>query len=112
LHRLSALWTTPYGYTLMAKLALVAVVVLLGAHNWRRVTPRLTQDEQARELRKTARAELSVALGVLFLTALLVSIPSPRPPGAGRGPGEGEGGGPPAAGAQQSSGAQAGLPSH
>ncbi|HET7584131.1 MAG TPA: CopD family protein [Gemmatimonadaceae bacterium] len=85
LHRLDALWTTPYGYTLLAKLTLVAVVIILGAHNWRRVGPRVTQDEQANELRKTARAELAAALGVLALTALLVSIPSPRaerPPAA------------------------------
>ncbi len=97
LHRLSALWTTPYGYTLMAKLTLVAIVIVLGAHNWRRVTPRLTQDEQARELRKTARAELGVALGVLFLTALLVSIPSPRPPGEAGRRGGSAGGAPPSA---------------
>ena len=33
---LSALWTTPYGYALLLKLALVAAVFSLGAWNWRR----------------------------------------------------------------------------
>ena len=39
---LSALWTTPSGYALLLKLALVAAMFSLGAWNWRRtsnVTP-------------------------------------------------------------------------
>ncbi|HET7459311.1 MAG TPA: CopD family protein, partial [Gemmatimonadaceae bacterium] len=81
LKQLSALWTTPYGYALLAKLAVVAVVFLLGAVNWRRVTPRLGADGGAAALSRSSRAELTAAAVVLAITALLVSLPSPRAPG-------------------------------
>jgi copper transport protein len=77
---LSALWTTPYGYTLDAKLAVVAIVVGLGAWNWRRMSPRLGAEDAAHHLRRSAKAELTFAGIVLALTALLLSIPSPKLP--------------------------------
>ena len=82
LKHLSALWTTPYGYALIAKLCVVAVVFLLGAFNWRRVSPRLGGDGGAVALERSSRAELAAAAVVLAITALLVSLPSPRAPGA------------------------------
>ena len=103
LHVLSNLWSTPYGITLIVKLCVVAIVVALGAWNWRGMTPRLGQESAAYAMRRSATTELVVGAIVLACTAVLVSIPSPRPPGArGRpgGPGgpEGpEGGRPPAA---------------
>ncbi len=45
LHVLSNLWTTPYGKVLIAKLCLVAIVLALGAWNWRRMTPALGQEQ-------------------------------------------------------------------
>jgi hypothetical protein len=78
LKRLDALWTTPYGYALIAKLCVVAVVVGLGAWNWRRQLPRLGSEAGALELEWTARVELIVAFVVLMVTAILVSLPSPR----------------------------------
>ena len=89
----NALWTTPYGFTLDAKLCVVAIVVALGAWNWRRMAPQLGNEESAVAITKSATAELSFAAIVLALTALLVSLPSPGPSGP---PG---GGGPPTAGA-------------
>lgn len=77
----AALWTTAYGFVLMAKLAMVAVVALLGAFNWRRVSPALTAADGAARLQRSSRAELAVAAIVLALTAILVSVPSPRAPG-------------------------------
>lgn len=77
---LSALWTTPYGWTLIAKLCVVAVVAGLGAWNWRRMTPRLGAEESAHALRRSATAELTVAAVVLVLTAVLVSLPTPKLP--------------------------------
>ena len=77
---LSALWTTPYGYVLLAKLAMVAVVAALGAFNWRRVSPVLGAEGGAARLQRSSRAELIAAAVVLALTALLVSVPSPRAP--------------------------------
>jgi putative copper export protein len=69
LKRIDALWTTPYGYALIAKLCVVAIVVVLGAFNWRR---------RAAALRRSAAWELAAAGVVLLITAVLVSLPSPR----------------------------------
>ena len=79
---LSNLWTTPYGWTLVAKLCVVAVVFALGAWNWRRQRPQLGTDDAAAAIKRSSTMELAVAGVVLLLTAILVSIPSPRPPGA------------------------------
>lgn len=93
LKHLNSLWTTPYGYALDAKLCVVAIVVALGAWNWRRMAPQLGSEESALSIRKSATTELSFAAVVLAITSLLVSLPSPAgggPPGAG-GPPAGEG---------------------
>jgi putative copper export protein len=82
---LSSLWSTPYGYALLAKLLFVAMVFALGAWNWRRQRPTLGSDESALSIRRSSRAELGAAAVVLVLTAILLSLPSPRrpkPPGA------------------------------
>lgn len=73
----AALWTTPFGYTLIAKVAVVAVVFALGGWNWRRQRPSLGTAEAARSLRRSAIAELAAASLVLILTAVMVSLPSP-----------------------------------
>lgn len=78
LHRLSSLWTTAYGYALDIKLVFVAVIIALGAWNWKRMTPRLGSEIAATELRRSATAELAFAGLVLVVTAILVSLPSPR----------------------------------
>jgi putative copper export protein len=88
LHVLSNLWSTPYGYTLIAKLCFVALVFGLGAWNWRRQRPTLGSDAAAASIRRSSMAELTVAGIVLVITALLVSLPAPRPP-------RGRAGGPP-----------------
>ncbi len=80
LHVLSSLWTTPYGLTLIVKLCFVATVFALGAFNWRRVRPTLASEGTAIRLRRSATAELTVAGIVLAITAILVSLPAPRPP--------------------------------
>lgn len=78
LKRLDALWTTPYGYALIAKLCVVVIVVALGAFNWRRQRPLLGTDSAAVVLRRSATWELAAAGIVLVITAVLVSLPSPR----------------------------------
>jgi copper transport protein len=93
LKHLDALWTTPYGFALDAKLCVVAIVVALGAWNWRRMAPQLGDEPSAVAIKRSATAELSFAAVVLAITALLVSLPSPEssgPPGAGGPPGGGE----------------------
>ena len=89
---LSSLWTTPYGYALIAKLVVVAVVFGLGAWNWQRGRPTLGSEAGARGIKRSATGELLAAGVVLVITAILVSLPSPRRPGAGGPPP----GGPPA----------------
>jgi copper transport protein len=91
LNPLSSLWSTPYGYALLVKLALVAVVFGLGAWNWRRQRPSLGTEEAASAIRRSSIAELTAAALVLAVTAILISLPSPRPPKAA-----GAGGPPPA----------------
>ena len=84
----AALWSTPYGYALDAKLGVVIIVVALGAWNWRRITPNLeaedsleTEDSIA-ALQRSSRIELAFAAIVLLLTAILVSLPTPKIPGS------------------------------
>ena len=87
LNPLSSLWTTPYGWALIAKLVVVAVVFALGAWNWQRGRPTLGSEAGARGLKRSATGELLAAGLVLLITAILVSLPSPRRPGAGGPPG-------------------------
>jgi putative copper export protein len=78
LHVLSNLWSTPYGYALILKLVLVAAVFSLGAWNWRRQRPSLGSEEAASSVQRSATSELVVAGLVLIVTAILVSLPSPK----------------------------------
>jgi putative copper resistance protein D len=82
LNPLTSLWTTPYGYALIVKLTLVAIVFGLGAWNWRRARPALGSEDAAHAVRRSSTAEISVAALVLVASAILVSLPSPKPPGA------------------------------
>jgi putative copper export protein len=96
LNPLSSLWTTPYGYALLVKLALVAVVFGLGAWNWRRQRPTLGTEDAATSIRRSSTAELTAAALVLAATAVLISLPAPRPPRpAGAAAGAAQPGGPP-----------------
>jgi putative copper export protein len=80
LNPLSSLWTTPYGYALIAKLVVVAIVFGLGAWNWQRGRPTSGTEAGATGLRRSAAGELTAAGIVLVITAILVSLPSPRRP--------------------------------
>jgi len=106
----AALWTTPYGVTLDIKLLLVLAVLALGGWNWRRMRPQLGTESAAHQLRRSSGMELGVAAVVLLVTAVLVSLPSPRRPGS-RGPGgPGGPGGPPPAAAPPAGGAPRATP--
>lgn len=92
LKHLNALWTTPYGFALVAKLCVVALVVTMGAWNWRRMAPKLGDEEGAVAIARSATTELGFAAVVLAITALLVSLPSPGPSGPpGSGPAQTQG---------------------
>ena len=81
LNPLSSLWTSDYGNALIRKLVVVAIVLGLGAWNWRRVGPSLGTEGGALKIRRSAATELGFAAVVLVLTAILVSTPSPKLPG-------------------------------
>jgi putative copper export protein len=78
LHRVSNLWSTPYGRALIVKLVFVAAVFALGAWNWRRQRPTLGTEGAAVAIRRSATGEILVAGVVLVITAILVSLPSPK----------------------------------
>ena len=69
---LGALFTTTYGRLLALKLAVVAVVLYLGAVNWRRLTPQLGSEVGQAALRRNATFELVAGQIVLLVTAVLV----------------------------------------
>jgi len=78
LKRVSALWTTGYGITLVIKLLFVLGVASMGAWNWRRVRPSLGESGSEEMIRRSATMELTFGALVLLATAVLVTLPSPR----------------------------------
>ncbi|HUL86417.1 MAG TPA: copper resistance protein CopC [Actinomycetota bacterium] len=66
---------TTYGWTLLAKSALVLVVIALGALNRYRSIPKLSSDP--RPLRRVATIEVSTALVILILTGVLTGLDPP-----------------------------------
>lgn len=66
---------TSFGLALLAKIALVLVLVALGAANRYRVVPALRGGEEAfRRFRRVSRGEIVVAAGVLAATAVLSGL--------------------------------------
>jgi copper transport protein len=72
----SALTGSEYGRVLLFKLGGVALVVLVGAYNWRRVRPKLDASRVGM-LRRAATLELLLGFVVLMMTAWLVATPPP-----------------------------------
>jgi copper transport protein len=77
LDTLDTLWTSRYGQTLLIKLAAIAVVITVGAWNWRRLTPRLRTSEGTGALTRSVTLELVAGLVVVAVTAVLVATPLP-----------------------------------
>ncbi|MDQ3809175.1 MAG: copper resistance protein CopC [Chloroflexota bacterium] len=73
----SALWQTEYGRTLLVKLAILSVVIGAGAYNWLRVKPALGDAVGSRRIRRSATVELTAAVLVLIVTAVLVATRTP-----------------------------------
>lgn len=71
------LWRSTYGRVLLVKLGFVALVIAMGALNWRRILPALGDEAAARRLTRTAGTELTLAALVLAVTAVLVSTSPP-----------------------------------
>jgi copper transport protein len=83
LDTVSSLWRSGYGRTLLVKLTLVGLVLLAGAYNWQRGTPRLTAPGQdgVRAFTRSASVEIGLGMLVLAVTAILVAMPLPMPMG-------------------------------
>lgn len=77
LDRPSSLWLTSYGRLLLLKVVLVAFVAVVGAYNWRRVTPRFDSPGGVAALRRSAIVELALGAVVVAATAALVATPLP-----------------------------------
>jgi putative copper export protein len=63
---------------LVVKLILVAMVMALGAWNWKRVRPSLGGEGSELIIRRSATLELTFAALVLLATSVLVTLPSPK----------------------------------
>ena len=74
LEHLSALWQTNYGKTLLVKLALVLITLAIGAYNFKRVQPQLSNETGTLRLRRSAATELGVGFLILLVTDLLTGI--------------------------------------
>ena len=87
----AAALATPYGLTLLAKLALVLPLLLIGAINLVWVRPRLARvDESARWLRRLVLGEAALAVLVLAAVGLLTSLEPARQVAAREGHGVAE----------------------
>jgi putative copper export protein len=74
LEHFAALWQSAYGQVLLLKLALVAITVIIGAYNFRRVQPQLVHQDGSARLQRSAAIELSVGLLILLVTGFLTGI--------------------------------------
>lgn len=74
------LWSAGYGRVLLVKLAIVSLALSWGAAHHFLVRPRLERGDAPRGLRRSLLGEMSVAMAVLLVAAVLVnSAPPPRP---------------------------------
>ncbi len=73
------LWKTEYGIALIVKLCFVLAVVVMGWWNWKKVKPSLTAgDQSVARLNRSATTEVMLGAIVIAITAVLVSLPSPK----------------------------------
>lgn len=75
---LGDLWGTTYGQAVLIKALLLCAAALLGAYNWRVLTPRLETPQGASTFRSSASAELTIGVLILVVTAVLVALPAPK----------------------------------
>jgi len=73
---LAALRETVYGQRLVVKLALLVVLVGVGAYNWRVMRPALGGRGASRRLLRAALLEVMVGVVILGITASLVALPA------------------------------------
>jgi copper transport protein len=74
---LTMLWESDYGRVLLVKLGVLSALAAVAAFNWRRVKPRLGEAAGTGILRRSATFEVTLAVVVLLVTAVLVALPTP-----------------------------------
>jgi copper transport protein len=84
---LDSLWGTSYGQAILAKVALLAAALVLGAANFASNSPRLARalregDERlgaaaGRAVRRMVGGELAIVAGIVLASAILTSLPPP-----------------------------------
>jgi copper transport protein len=75
---LDALGGTTYGRALLLKAGLLGCTALVGAWNWKRVTPALGAPAGTSRLARSVTVELLIGLGLVAVTSVLVALPAPR----------------------------------
>ena len=80
------IFSTSYGTVLVAKVAVAAVLIALGAANRFRSVPRLRRGDGPGMLRRVVAAELLTALGVFAMTGALTGLPPEADEDAARPP--------------------------
>jgi copper transport protein len=73
---LRALWSTAYGWTLIAKVAIVGIILLVAAYNRRRLVPAIERAgaDAWKRLQSTVRLEVAGLVVLLGVTAVLVNL--------------------------------------
>lgn len=77
LDTVAQLWTTAYGFTLLAKVSVVGIVAGIGAHNHFVVVPtlrRIPDHVIALRLRRLALIDVALLVAVVALTSVLVAL--------------------------------------
>lgn len=72
-----ALWQSQYGLMLVRKLVVVALIAVIGAVNWKKLTPSLLDPGGVDRMRRSAKRELVLGAIAFLLTAFLVATPLP-----------------------------------
>lgn len=78
LDTVSQLQETWYGKILLVKIGFVLVTAAFGAYNWRCLSRKLGSRGGSNKLRESVRLELTAALVVLLVTAVLVHLAMPH----------------------------------
>lgn len=81
LQTIAALWSNPYGVTLLLKLGAVSVLLTLGALNKLVLVPKLHTDAARQALQTSIRTEMLLGVAVLAITSWLTTVVSPTHPG-------------------------------
>lgn len=78
LTKMSDLWSTPYGRVLSVKILVAGLIMLLGFLNWRWGMPGIDDSQTRSAVTRRAVFEVTAALVVLALTAVLTGMPRPE----------------------------------